>query len=60
MDVPLPDDDEIRECVKVFVGEVFLEIDDKAMEELIFSLKGLKLVPDTAGFVPRLSGQLHT
>ena len=41
MDVPLPDDEEIRDCVKIFADEVALEVDDKAMEELIFSLKGL-------------------
>ena len=41
MDVPLPDDDEITDCVKVFADEVALKVDDKTMEELIFSLKGL-------------------
>ena len=41
MDVPLPDDEEIRDCVKVFAEEVSLELNDDAMEELVFSLKGL-------------------
>ena len=41
IDVPLPDDEEIRECVSDFSASVGLKLNDKESEELIFSLKGL-------------------
>lgn len=41
IDVPLPDDEEIRECVHDFSDSVGLRLSAKESEELIFSLKGL-------------------
>ena len=41
IDVPLPDDEEIRECVHDFSDSVSLKLSSKESEELIFSLKGL-------------------
>lgn len=41
MDVPLPDDEEIRDCIHDFAEEVAVKIGAKEFEELVFSLKGL-------------------
>ena len=41
MDVPLPDDEEIRDCIHNFAENVAMNIDEKEFEELVFSLKGL-------------------
>lgn len=41
MDVPLPDDEEIRDCIHDFAENVAVNIDEKEFKELVFSLKGL-------------------
>lgn len=41
IDVPLPDDDEIKTCLQDFVKEYCCSLDKESMEELAFSLKGL-------------------
>lgn len=41
IEVPLPDDGEIRECVNDFIRSVNLRLDAKSREDLVFSLKGL-------------------
>ncbi|MBQ7544675.1 MAG: AAA family ATPase [Synergistaceae bacterium] len=41
IDVPLPDDEEIRDCVETFAEAVSVTLSDKEKDELIFSLKGL-------------------
>ena len=41
IDVPLPDDEEIRGCIKTFTAEANLRLDNSAVDELIFALKGL-------------------
>ncbi len=41
IDVPLPDDEEIESCVRSFADEVGVDVSPAAMDELVFSLKGL-------------------
>ena len=41
MDVPLPDDDEIAGHIREFARAGGFSVEDKAMDELVFSLKGL-------------------
>ena len=41
IDVPLPDDEEIRECIETFTANTNLRLDKTSVDELIFALKGL-------------------
>lgn len=41
VDVPLPDDDEIKACLLDFSEEYDCPVDGKSIDELVFSLKGL-------------------
>ncbi|MBQ7593623.1 MAG: AAA family ATPase [Synergistaceae bacterium] len=42
IDVPLPDDEEIRECIETFTAnDPDLQLDKTSIDELIFALKGL-------------------
>lgn len=41
IDVPLPDDEEIKECVNDFSRDVNIKLTPDAIEDIIFSLKGL-------------------
>ena len=41
IDVPLPDDEEIKECVNNFSRDVNIKLTPDAIEDIIFSLKGL-------------------
>lgn len=41
MDIPLPDDEEIKECLNEFIKDYDLDIDDTSKGKLAFSLKGL-------------------